>query len=1328
MKRWLQAFIASLALGVPTLAAAVNYQLPGNLPPGCSASGANYTCASGSLGSGDTVTVNSPKPATVTINGSFNTNTSQINVAGSASDLNLVVNGTLTLGYNAKITANVTANAVNDTGGGNVTITGNLVVNGGNVSLAYQSSVTGNLSTTGSGTITTGQNGTIGGNVSAVSGAITISENSRVTGNVTGTGNITIVQAAVVSGDVNAGAGAVSLGFQSRVTGNLATTGTISLDQEARVGGTLTGGAGNVTVGYAANVAGALTTSNGTIGFAQNAVAQACVRSTGSASITLGYQSSINSVCCGASCSNSCVVNNSTFAMPPACSAPATLVADYRMDESTAWNGTAAEVRDASGNGRHAQSATAASGTPVAITASGSPAYGTTAGSCGYGYFNRTTPTTATHTYVQLPSGFPSLSNSFTVLGWIRSTAPAQSGQRVFANDDHQNGWALSLGDAGSASVRLFNRNLNASGAVTTGGTNGAGATTANCSSGTFCLDSAPIIAANTWYYVAAIVDTANRQVQVLIYNNSSTLLASATSAYTGTWVAGTGGSTIGGESASSSEGQSSSFHFNGHIDELQVYNGVLNSSAITTQLTRSRSCPVPAINSFTIGGTGSASTCRPQPLTITARDINGNTLTSYTGTVNLSTSSGIGTWSPGSGPAPSGSLVAGANSGQASYTFASGDNGVVKLQLAHGLAQNVSVTVLDSAVSSTSRTSATINYSDNAFVWDEDVGAKITGTFVAVAGRPHDMRVRLIKKDATTNNCGVATDYTGSRNLKLWRIDSGGSWTAPSVGGSNVPAARPAANNLTGLNFTAGVATFNLATTDVGKYAFNLEDDSLTAAATTISGSSQDLTVRPFALAVAGLKMSGTDNLNGSASGDPIFGKAGAPFSATVTAYRWNSAADGTDNDGVPTANLPLLQISAGGIAAGFNAAVLLTTASGSITPAGGATGTLAGNTVNSFSSGVGTTSTMTYSEVGSFALNTSAVVGNYLGAGIALDALVFNAAGNQNTRVGRFIPSGFGLTAGNPAVVHRAALSCASASAFTYMDEFFRLGFRLTALNAAGITTVNYTGSFARLDLATPANLRLAGIDGTTMFKTTNARLENGVSTGSWTAGIADVTLTARALRAAAADGPFANAVFGIAALDLDGVGMMTPDLDTDSPANGNDRVKVGGAIPLRHGRLRLQNAMGAANRTLSLPLAAQYWNGTAFTTNTLDSCTAISASNLSFGNLRSVTAASAAMVGTTSTVTAGVGRLPLAAPGVGRGTYDIAIALDTTTPPADASCLKTAGAWTPAKAATAGANLTALRGAWCGSAAISDPAARATWGLYRGADGVLYQRENY
>ncbi|MFX5785442.1 DUF6701 domain-containing protein, partial [Acinetobacter baumannii] len=78
-----------------------------------------------------------------------------------------------------------------------------------------------------------------------------------------------------------------------------------------------------------------------------------------------------------------------------------------------------------------------------------------------------------------------------------------------------------------------------------------------------------------------------------------------------------------------------------------------------------------------------------------------------------------------------------------------------------------------------------------------------------------------------TTGSCGVASDFSGSRNLKLWRTDNGGPWTAPSaaVGATNlsVPASRPSSNNLA-LSFASGIASLNLLTSDVGKYTLNLD------------------------------------------------------------------------------------------------------------------------------------------------------------------------------------------------------------------------------------------------------------------------------------------------------------------------------------------------------------------------------------------------------------------------------------------------------------------------------------------------------------------------
>lgn len=745
--------------------------------------------------------------------------------------------------------------------------------------------------------------------------------------------------------------------------------------------------------------------------------------------------------------------------------------------------------------------------------------------------------------------------------------------------------------------------------------------------------------------------------------------------------------------------------------------------------------CVPAAVASFDISGTGSASTCQPQTLTITARDAAGATILNYNGTVNVTTSSGRGNWSPGTASAPQGSFTAGsANSGAASYQYAVADAGSVQLQLSHSLAQNITVTVADSMDPSASTTSATIAFRDNAFVWSEDLSGRVSGSNVVVAGRPHDMQVSLIKKDPSTGSCGVATDFTGTRNLKLWRTDSGGTWTAPSVTSPalTIPAARPASNNLA-LSFTSGVASLNLGTTDIGKYRLNLDDDSLTYATTTLSGSVGDLVVRPFTIAIRGLTLSGTGNPGGSLASDAVFGKAGASFSATATAYRWSSGADAS-NDGVPDAAATLSQVSAGGVAAGFNSTVTLSALAGSQTPtasSGGVLGTLGTGTITSQGGGSVNWINLTYSEAGSFQLNTTGVVSNFLASGLALNATVFNASGVQSNRVGRFVPAGFALSGYSAA--HRSAMSCAAAASFTYLDEDVTLGFTLTAQNAAGATTRNYVGSYAKLALTTPGNFSLAGISGSTMFKP-GTRVSTSASTGSWatggSAGTAAITLTARVARAAVPDGPFDTAQFGIAPTDTDGVTMLTLNLDTDSPANGADRTLLG-QIPLRHGRLRLQNGMSAANRPLTLPLTAQYWNGTAFVTNPLDACTRVTAANLSFGNLRkSLTAADLVMSPSSVTVNpTSPTFITLAAPGGSRvGSADIAVALGTGSSPSDASCLKTAAGWTATTAATTGANLAALRGAWCGGNYTSDPSARAVWGLYRGSNGVVYQRENY
>jgi MSHA biogenesis protein MshQ len=170
-------------------------------------------------------------------------------------------------------------------------------------------------------------------------------------------------------------------------------------------------------------------------------------------------------------------------------------------------------------------------------------------------------------------------------------------------------------------------------------------------------------------------------------------------------------------------------------------------------------------------------------------------------------------------------------------------------------------------------------------------------------------------------------------------------------------------------------------------------------------------------------------------------------------------------------------------------------------------------------------------------------------------------------------------------------------------------------------------------------------------------------------------------------------------------------------------NDRGTVA-SVALRFGRLRLSNAMGAADRTLALPATAQSWTGTAWDTNTLDSCSTVPATAVNFGNLRKTLTLADLSATAAITLASGVGTLRLAAPGGGRsGTVDVGLSLGSSS--TDASCLQS---WTPTKAATAAGNAAYLRGAWCGSSVDKDPSARASFGLQRTQDHTLYRRELY
>ena len=507
------------------------------------------------------------------------------------------------------------------------------------------------------------------------------------------------------------------------------------------------------------------------------------------------------------------------------------------------------------------------------------------------------------------------------------------------------------------------------------------------------------------------------------------------------------------------------------------------------------------------------------------------------------------------------------------------------------------------------------------------------------------------------------------------------------------------------------GNAPFSINFADVGQLTLQASRAAGGALLTPLSGVSNAFVARPAgfvlsnircanyvagACATAAIAAPGNNPAAASAAG-AAFMPAGQPISATLTVV---------GSTGLATPNFGRETVPEG---------VSLT--HNLVLPVAGAPGTLSNAAIagGSFVAGVatlGAAHNLNWSEVGIITLTPAVADADYLGTG--------NVTGSTSGNIGRFIPASFAL--GASSVTHRVASAGCAASTFTYLDEGFRFAYGLTARNTAGATTQNYSGSFAKLDPTVASSWNLAGLSGSTVLATgVGGRLLPGTATGAWSNGVVSATLGATVLRAAAPDGPLA-ASFGIAPVDSDGVTLSPNNLDTDN--NGvADRVSLGVSVPLRYGRLRLQNAYGSERLPLPLPLQAQYWNGTAFVVNSLDSCTSIAANQFAFAHPAGSASRPNNLAPCETAITVG-GAAPnfavtLTAPGVGNsGWADITLNLGAA---ASGNACTSVGAAGPLAST---ANLPALQFNWTGT--VGNPVARAFFGLFKSP--LIYRRENF
>jgi MSHA biogenesis protein MshQ len=949
-------------------------------------------------------------------------------------------------------------------------------------------------------------------------------------------------------------------------------------------------------------------------------------------------------------------------------------VAEYYLD-GYSLNGTLGEVLDNSGNNQHGVRVGSATSAASGYICRGVdiPA-------------NTTNTISAIDTLLSVPG---TVGSNGSISMWWRST-PAWN-----------NATPSVLFDATLTASRPFYLQRSGGGALRFALADSAGVVLA-------ATTAANAFGATTWVHVTATwrLATGANQSTLRIFVNGA-LAATTIGTTSGALNAGQGTLFIGDNRSSVTPSGGSLASANGRIDEVRVYNFDQGPADIAADMAINHTC-APPVDHYEISLPSSSLACLGSTVTVTACADSSRPCSNRASGVVGQTA----TLSTTSATLGNPLLVFDAN-GQASTTLnfpAAANGSVVSVSLS---SESTPATAPrqccpDGTACSAANSCSTTFRTAGLLIAAAANGTEATLPVQTAGTASATYFLRAVQTGSTTRACEAA--LTGANSIE-WASQCNNPATCSSgnrmtvSGSSSVavpgnPASSVSAYASVPMVFDSnGNAPFTFNLADVGQVSLFARRSSAGQQSTPLTGRSNVYITRPAGFSVGNIRQTASPNTNNPAAADASGGRflgAGESFSATITA---------TTASGAAAPNFGRETVPEG---------VLLTATL--VAPAGGASGTLNNATVpgGSFTNGVASTTTLAFSEVGIVRLTPSVADGNYLGAG--------PVSGSASVNIGRFVPARFAL--GNTTALHRAALSCSPASSFSYLGENFRLGLTLTAQNSAGGTTVNYAGAFAKLDPTSAAAWNLLGRDGSTVFSTASGRLSLGSASGSWVAGVAsDVTLTANAGRASVPDGPF-NAAFGIAPVDSDGVAMASFDL-ASSVAGAADRMAVA-TLPLHFGRLRLSNAIGPADRPLAVPVAVQHWTGSSFDTQTLDSCTTLPTSTVSYGNLRrGLTAADTAAAGGI-TLTAGLGTLRLAAPAAGRsGTFDVALSLGNAA--ADASCMQP---WTPAAgdAATTGASLVYLRGAWCSSTHDKDPAARATFGLGRGVDALVYRRENY
>jgi MSHA biogenesis protein MshQ len=902
--------------------------------------------------------------------------------------------------------------------------------------------------------------------------------------------------------------------------------------------------------------------------------------------------------------------------------AKAALVAEYRFEESL-WNGTPGEVKDSSGNGRHATAVQVGGGVRPGVVAGGKVCRG-----AQISHNTSKADISAIATPVAIPT---TVGNAGTIMFWYNNSANTPNNDRV-------------LFDATTADSPFYLKRTSR-GALSF--------TVTDFINVSFTATTSDMVLPNTgWSHIAVSWNFFVVYLRVRIWVNGALQKTSLfitlpnVSTQIGTLYIGDNRSanSIDGDSAGNPGGTAAT------IDEFSIYNHEADSALINQHMNQTRVCH------YAISHAGTGPACQANNVTVAAHDAAHNPVTLTGKTITLSTSTGQGDWTLVSG---SGTFNNGTpNDGAATYTW-NGESQAV-FALSHPTPGVVNINVSDGAVTEDATEDPSLNLASCVTAAKFNACHNYTSSHCSAATGRLYTRLAGVPSDydivALDNSGNVATTFTGKAQVSLIARANPGAVDAQNCFSPDYTQVLD--NAVT--NFTAGRLTLTnkIVPNAYREARIKVECDATNCPPSGITWCSVDnFAIRPQ-----------TFTVTASASvNNPPTSKLAAGNDFTLT------AASGTSTyDGAPTVDAALVRDH-------NNNAIDPGSLVGTFPPASGgsSTGTFQYHDVGTISLLADAVKDATYTSVDGSTGCVAGSTSNTLSVDNKYGCVIGSVAAGP---FGRFHPHHFTYTA-------TLTPGCGSGG-FTYMGEpALEIDLILEAKSANGTTTTRYTSGYSPL-----GTFSITGDNGGTPVNLTG-RL--ALPAFVWNNGAYNGSGTYTFNRQASPDGPFDS--FALKATVSD------PDGATLSGSNLSDTTK------LRFGRLVLSNAHGSELLSLVMPFQTQYWTGSAWATNTLDSCTDLT------GQFVFVKNPAGMPTPTGGIVTSGKGSLTFSAPGT-KGTVDVCANIGS-----DGD--------NPMTTCRTGSSHPWLQGSWDADGQYNDnPSARATFGIFEQKPPVIYRRERY